>query len=387
MATLAQQLIQETKAAIYARGLAVATALGLNVTSWVAGDQTRSLYHFVSTILAALEVNVAGFMSSGFLDYATGDWLTLLAQQLFGVDRVLATYASTQVTLTNTGGGFYSIDVGAVTVKSSTNGKTYRNTSAGTLGPVGGGADVVTLDFTADEPGSASSASAAAIDALVTSMLGVTCTNATGAVGLDEEDDASLRDRCRAKLGTLSPNGPWDAYSFVVRSSALTGVTEITRARVVADSATGDVIVIVAGESGPVAGASVTAAQTAVEEWAAPLCITPAVSNASASPIAITYEIWIYDSVGETTAAIKAKIEDDLTAMFSARPIGGDIIAPATTGKLYQSLVASTIKAAWPSHIFRVSVTSPAIDTALGIDEVATISGTPTGTVNFEVTP
>jgi hypothetical protein len=43
--------------------------------------------------------------------------------------------------------------------------------------------------------------------------------------------------------------------------------------------------------------------------------------------------------------------------MFANRPIGGDIIAPATTGKLYQSLVQARSRPAYPDHTFRVVVT------------------------------
>lgn len=390
LVTLASQLVERSKTQLYEAGLAVATALGLSVTSWAPGDPTRSLYHFLADVVRDLEVNVAGYVASGFLDHATGDWLTLLAKQVYNVDRVEATYASTTVTLTNTSGGLYVLAAGDVTAQSSTSGKTYRNTSGGTLAASDGiTPTTLALDFIADEPGSDSSASATEIDTLVTTLLGVTCSNATGALGLDEEDNASLRDRCRAKLGTLSPNGPADAYSFVVRSSELTGVTDITRARVVGDSATGDVTVYVAGANGPVAGASVTAAQDAVEEWATPLTITPTVSNASGVTVNVIYELWMYASVGETQATIKAAISAALTAMFAARPIGGDIIAPAATGKLYHSLIVSTIKEVYPDHTFRVSVTSPAADTSLTIDAVAVLDhDTSTDAViNLEVDP
>jgi len=382
MASLASLLLTETKAAIYARGLGVATALGLNVTSWSPGDPTRSLYHFVSEILEALEINVAGYMSSGFLDYAQGVWLTLLAEQVYNVTRVEATYASTSVTLTNSGGGVYVIAPGDVVVRNSFSGKTYTNTTGGTLA----GLSALTLDFTADEAGAGSTSSATEIDELVTAYLGVTCSNATAAVGLDEEDDASLRDRCRAKLGTLSATGPRDAYDFVVRSSELTGVTNITKSRTVADSTTGDVTVYVAGASGAVGAGSVAAAQAAVEQWAAPLCITPTVVSCSNLVFPVTYQAWIYSSVGETTATIETKIEAKLEELFAARPIGGDIISPATTGYLYQSLITAAIRSAYPDHTFRVVVSSPAADTGLLIGECAVL-GTVTPTITLEVDP
>lgn len=383
MPTLASLLIEETKAEIYARGLAVATALGLPVTSWVAGDPTRSLYHYVAEVLSTLESMAAGFVGSGFLDYATGDWLTLLADQIYNVQRVEATYASTTVRLANTGGGIFVIAPGDVVVKNSTTGKTYTNIDGGTLlgSPLN-----LDLVFTADESGSASSADATDIDTMVTTLLGVTCSNPTAALGLDEEADTSVRERCRAKLGTLSATGPRDAYDSVVRDSTLTGNTEITRSRTVADSVTGDVTTYVAGASGAVSGAAVTAAQAAVEEWATPLCITPAVSNCSSVTIAVTYSLWLYTSVGETTATIEAAVEAALEELFAVRPIGGDIIAPATTGKIYKSLIESTIRGVYPNHAFRVSVSAPAGDTSLGINEVAAL-GVVTPTVSLEAAP
>lgn len=386
MASLASLLVQETKAQIYARGLAVAQAFGLPVTSWAPGDPTRTLYGFLAKILSDLEVNVAGYLSSGFLDYASGDWLTILAKEgVYNIDRVPATFAGTSVVLTNNGGGLYVIEPGDLVVKSPTNGRTYTNTSGGTL--ASGPTTTLPLDFVADEAGSASSAGPTEINTLVTSLLGVTCSNPTAAVGLDAEQDQPLRDRCRAKLATLSPNGPSDAYNFVVRTPSLTGSSEITRSRTSRDSTTGSVTVYVAGASGAVSGSAITAAQTAVERYATPLCITPTVVNCTSVSIAVTYEIWLYEAVGEDDASIKATIETALAAMLAARPIGGDVIPPATTGALYHSLIARTISAAYPTTTFRVQVTSPAADTALAINAVPVLSGAPTATIHREANP
>lgn len=383
MATLTSMLVTRAKATLYAAGLAVADGLGLTTTSWSAGDPTRSLYHFVAEGLETLEVMVAGFVSSGFLDHAAGDWLTILAKQFYNVDRVEATYAAVTVTLTNAGGGVFTIAAGDVRVKQSVDGQTYTNTTGGTLAALG----TLDLDFIADEAGSdGGSAFAGDIDTMVTAMLGVTCSNALAALGLDAEEDAPLRDRCRAKLGMLSPNGPADAYNYVVRSSDLTGDTTITRSRTVADDTTGEVTVYVAGAAGAVLSGAVTLAQSAVETWATPLTVTPTVVAATEVIIPVTYSVWIYSSVGATNGEITSAIEAALLAMFAARPIGGDIISPATTGKMYQSLIASTIKEAYPAHVFRVTVSAPAGDASLAVNEVATL-GTVTYTVSQEVAP
>lgn len=382
MAGLISMLVRETKEQIYSRGLAVASGLGLDVTSWIAGNPTRSTYWFLAEVLSILEVQVAGFFSSGFLDYAEKGWLTILAEQLYRVTREPATVAVTSITFTNAGGGYYDLGPGDVTVKHPVTGKTYTSTELLVLP----GGTTRTIAFAADEEGSASSAGAGEITELVTGMLGVTVTNHTACSARDEEPDPDVRARCRAKLGTLSPNGPMDAYNFVVRTPELTGNNEITRSRTDSDSTTGDVTVYVATASGGVSSPALAAALAAVTKWATPLCSTPHVVNCTGVTIAVTYEVWLYASVGESESAIKAKISDTLDAMLLARPIGGDVIAPATTGALYRSLIAATIRSAYPGHVFHVDVTTPSGDTALALNEVIA-AGVHSGTVHLETDP
>jgi hypothetical protein len=146
------------------------------------------------------------------------------------------------------------------------------------------------------------------------------------------------------------------------------------------------VTVYVADADGPVAGASVTLAQAAVERWATPQCVTPSVVSVTGVTVNVTYDAWIYDSVGIDPSDIEDAIEAALTTMFAARPIGGDIIAPASSGKLYQSLIVSTIKAVYPADTFRVTVSAPAGDTSLAISEVAVL-GSVSGTIHIEAAP
>ena len=98
--SLATLLVSHTKAEIYSFALKVATAVGLPVSSWQPGDPTRSLYHVESEFIAdALEPTVANYIASGFLDYAHGIWLKILAKQVFNVDVPDATYATADVVL------------------------------------------------------------------------------------------------------------------------------------------------------------------------------------------------------------------------------------------------------------------------------------------------
>ena len=75
-----------------------------------------------------------------------------------------------------------------------------------------------------------------------------------------------------------------------------------------------------------------------------------------------------------------------LLAAFAARPIGGDIISPATTGKIYADKLRAVIESVYEDDTFRVTMSAPSGDTALAVSEVGTL-GTVTATVTFEANP
>lgn len=392
--SLESLIIEETKETIYEYGLGIAQALGLPVTAWQAGDPSRALFHLESEVLSSLESVVAGYIRAGFLDYAAelaasapsdpaaGMWLKILAEQVYGVDVPGAVRATTDCTLTNAGGGLYDdIEIGSITARNSSTGKTYRNTNAEILEPGG----EISLTFEADEAGSESSAGVGEIDELVTEMLGVSITNPYAAVGVDEQAPSVTVQQCRDKLDSLSPNGAKGAYSYVARNSDLTGINTVTRVRVYPDSDTGDVLIYLAGPSGAVSEDDRAAVEEAILEWATPLCITPTVVSASNMTVPITYSLWIYKSVNKTAAEIAEEVEAALEEMLAGREIGGDIVPPDSTGKLYTSLIESTIRSLYP-QAFRVSVSVPTTDTSLANGEVAAL-GTVTATINLVVDP
>lgn len=383
--TLATLLVQHTKAEIYRYALGIATSIGLPVSSWQAGDPTRAQFFIEAEFLESLEAQRVGFTGSGFLDFAVGIWRPVIAKQGFNVDIPEASSATTTVTLTNTSGGVYDVDPGDLTLKNTTTGKTYHSTTGGHLPAKLAGVNG-TLDITvvADEPGSDSSAGAGEIDALVTTLGTVTCSNALAAIGVDEQDWSITKQQCLDKLGPLSPNGPKEAFAFVARNAALTGTNAITDARVYGDSEFGEVTVYLRGPSGAVAEADRALVETAILKNATTLCVTPTVLSCTNVVVAITYSLNLYKSSNKTAAEAAADIEVALEALFAARPIGGDIAAPAT-GKLYRSLIESTILRVFPKA-FNVVVSLPAGDTPLLKNEVAAL-GTVTPTVTLVVDP
>jgi hypothetical protein len=383
--SLATLLVKQAKAAFYETALAIAETVGLNVSTWQVGDPTRAQFHLQSEALEALDSLRADFTASGFLDYATGIWLKILAHQVYGIEVPEASAATTDVVLTNTGGGLYAdIEAGDLTFKNSTTEKTYHNTTGGTL--AAGPGTTLTITVVADEAGSDSSAGAGEIDEMVTQLLGVTCTNPTAAIGTDEQDESVTRDQCRAKLASLSANGPKGAYAYVLRNPELSGLTYVPRVRTYSDSDIGEVRIIVAGPSGAISAGDRALAEAAVLAYATPLCITPVVQSAANVTVAITYELWIYARSNKTATEAAADVAAALAARFADLPIGGDVIPPSTTGKLYRSLVESTILATFGDDAFRVSVTVPAGDTTISDDQVAAL-GTVTPTIHIVVDP
>jgi len=342
--------VAETADKILAHGLNIARIVGLPVTSWRTGDPTRSLYLFVAESLETYELKVTEYILSGFRSTWTGDWATVAAKETYNVDRIEADHATPTATLTNGGGGFFEIESeGDLRVKNTSTGKTYHNTSLGTLGS----GDTVTFELIADEAGSDSTTGVDEIDALVTTMGGVVIDSSTAAVASDEETPPELSERCGDTLGALSPDGPPDAYTYVATNSDLTGVTDVKRARSVGNNATGNVTLWLASSNGPVATASVTAVQSAIEQWATPLCITPTAQKGTQVTI---------NTVGTVTGTVPSGFE--ATAKAAVDLYLSTLAISDGTDAITISKLSSVILVALPTAT-GVVLTTPTGDVAL----------------------
>lgn len=393
--SLSELTAPATRADVQAAIYRVLGVMGVNTTSWAAGAVVRTLTVGVSAILSGLSQLQAQIAQSGFMPVATGDWLTLTAKYVYAVDRLDATFAAGQLTLSNAGGGIYIVDAGDLIVATPTtpdprSGKTYRNDAAFTLGA---GA-TITVPITAVEAGSDSTTGAATITVLVTSLLNVTCSNPTALVGLDVESDAALRVRCSEKLGALSPMGPWDAYAYAARNAhRSTGEPcGVTRTRTLKDGF-GNVTLVIANSSGAVLGTigdlttDIGAVDEAVQQLAAPLAVTAHTESATAVTQAVTYELWAYNTSGLSDEQIKLAVADKLSAFTAGQPIGGNTLLPSdTTGYVWGDAIKAAIASTLPEQIFHVIVTVPAGDVALTLTQVMAL-GTPTGTVHQVVSP
>jgi hypothetical protein len=348
-----------TEAEFIALGLELAVAVGLPVESWRVGDPTHTMLQQLSETLATRDVVSAAYAKSAFLSEAEGDWLTVTAKQVFGVERTEATYATAVVTVDNAGGGVYPLEIGAVTFEASVSKATYRSTEAVTIGA---GETGVEIEVVADVAGSGGSAAVDEIDSLVTTLTGVNVVSSTAAVGLDEQASSALVTDCENTLGALSPNGPNDAYEYVATKASLTGVDDITRANAVGDSTAGLGSVYLAGASGVVAGASVVAAQAAIDIWATPLGFTPTAVSATASPLALTATV----NGDDIPADFEATISTEFGVVLAAERIGDTI-----TRSQLLSMVQVLLNGLGATNL-SVVLSAPAADVVLLESEFAT---------------
>ncbi len=345
----------EAKATLYA----VCVALGLPTTGWLSGAVVRTLIAVVAVVISGMSRLIARIARGGFRTLAEGDWLTLLAKDQYGLDRIGAEYATGTVRLTKTGGAVYTLDPGDVILKHNSNQVFYTNRDAISLA----GATTVDAVFVAMAAGSASDAAIGEITQFVTPLNGVTASNTTAFQGQDQESDADLRARCAAQFASLSPAGPADAYTITAKASNLSGILIGINRVVVQNISPGFVKVLCAkraGEITPQEETQVTADLQAIT----PIGITSYAVTATAMPTIIRYTAYAYQS-NSTALAIKQKITTALIAWLETRPIGGD------NGGLWVSAIHSVILNADPS-IYRVALALPAADITMSPTWVAT---------------
>lgn len=377
---------EDVKRSIYS----VLASTGVSTTSWKPGGVVRTLIAGVSIVGSALSRLTAKLAQSGFLSTAQGDWLGQVAANVYNVTPQGATFATTPVTLVNTGGGVYSFDPGDLQVLNPTTKEAYFNTGTVTIGSGATVENVIVQAFTA---GSKGTSYAGEISAFQTAGLSpnVTVTNPFAAIGTDAESDPAVRQRCLDKLGSLSPNGPSDAYAYVARSAVDQNGAPvgITRVRVVNDGF-GNVDVYLATNQGGVVGTvgdlntNLGIVDDAMQRQAAPLAVTLNTFSAVPKPINITYTIWLYNTSGLTEVQIKDVIAKHLEDFIVVQPIGGNLIGVAS-GRIYFTAIEAAVGGATtdqgvPLLPMKVQVTTPTGDLLLNPNEAPTI-GTINGTI------
>ena len=364
MTTSFSTLTTPTTAAQYlSQILATLAAQGFPVTAWQAGNAGRTLASADAAALADLRAVIADVARGGYLDTATGDWLTLLAAGLFDLTRTAAVFAVGSVTLSCVStAGPYSITAGALVVTDGT--RRWRSTNTTTLTLPSSGSLVV--EVRAESPGATYNVSGSTLltTPVSPSLAGVSVTAATSWIttaGASEESDASLRVRCRARWGTLGRGANDSAYVYWARTGHSV-VSDVTRAAVVWGAGDGKLTVYLAGPAGPVSGGAV-ATVAAWIDTNKPGTDDPTIASATARVVSLIATVTV--TAASDSTANRALATDALTAYFASLDIGEDV----DLGRLYEAFYAA-------AGVLDVDISQPVADTSVNNDEIATLSAT-----------
>lgn len=302
--------------------LTIAADLGLPTTAWQPIDPLRTFATTNATIVSQYSTIINLIAQGGYASYAaiipgTGtavdangydtNWMDLRALDQYNVTRIQAGYAATTVSLVSANASPYGpYAPGTLHFQSPLGGQpTYSNSSTVTV--LANTTTTVAIVADAGFPGPSGNIPQGTVLVLVTTLVGVTVSPlGSAASATSQETNALLLKRCQNKLGSLSPNGPSQAYQYVVTSlptpgsqlpdgSTWTGPTAlnpygvrtaIDRSQTVLNTGAGVVDVYVANASGAPEGC-VQAAISSVTNASPPIVSTTPTHGLSDGDFAI----------------------------------------------------------------------------------------------------
>ena len=298
LVTLAQLVTPVTFAEALSDELTIAAGLGLPTTAWQPIDPVRTFFTTTAQTVVDYSVNINLIAQGGYASYAATipgvdanvdadgyetTWMDLRASDQYNVRRIEAGQGAGTVPLVNSTTSTFASPyaTGTLHFQSPLGGQpTFTNSEPVTI--TASGTTSVPIVADASFPGSAGNVANGTTLILVTPLIGVTVSPLAAAiVATAQETNAQLLTRCQNKLGSLSPNGPSQAYQYVVTSLPVIGsllptgaqwtdpttqypygvTAAVTRAATVLNVGSGIIDVYVANGAGPVSGCSQLAIQ------------------------------------------------------------------------------------------------------------------------------
>lgn len=310
-----------------------------NALSWEDGSTPSALIEIESDALCDFQQGTKQILDSGFNEWARGDALAAISDQVYGNEKRAGQQLIGIITLTDGGAGPFTFDPTSESFSIGQGGNVYD----GIPDPTGTVTGNITLPqngsckvfVKATDVGASFNAAVGTINTFARGPLpGVTVTNASDWLsqlgtqpGADAESDDSLKARNRSQWGTLGVGSPAGAYESLARDADVT----ITRVSVFSNIDMldpGTVTVIVAGDGGALSPSVVLAAQnniapaqiggTNIPETAR--CIVASASNFTIPVVATLYIQSEYN-----TPAFQAQIIANVATFQKAIPIGGKV--------------------------------------------------------------
>ncbi len=363
-----------TAAQFRAKMVAELIVLGIPADKWIAGGVASSLLTVASIMLALTSTLVSTTIKGFFLPTATGDGLKALAFYVYGVDVPDASFATGVVTLTNSGGGIYPYVAGAYFAKNPTTGQTYTNSANFSLGAN------ATLDvpMRAVNVGSIANSVPGSVTVNVTSLTGVTVTNAAAFVGVDSPTDDAIRSLCLNRLASLSVRGVRNVYAYAIQTAInpiTMGPVNINRWTISESSHYGTVTMYVAAPSGAPDANDLTGIRTRVEAVARPSGVEVDVLGATEAAYSPTIAAYVRVPAGVLQATVKDAVDAAVLTYITAYPIGG-VTAADDAHSSFTGLFGDGIVGAIAQGVTSVGGTLLSVrgasDLALTVAQVAT---------------
>lgn len=286
-------------------------------TNYVPGDPLRTLLELAGEGIADVERLAAVLAEAGYLQTASGSWLSLLTESDYGIGRQASTFARGTVRLVAAPGAAINVPSGLIVGTAS--GLKYFTTEGGTV-PAGGILDVPVV---AEQPGSVYNVAVGGVSRLHTPLPGLAVTNLAGwltAAGAEEESDAALRRRASLRWAERGGGATRDAYEY----AALSAHPAVDRVAVLDEHPRGQgtVDVVVWGSGG--IGLEVVAAVDAAVQQRRPLTADVLVYAANERVVPVGLEI--YAPFGDRLT-IEAEVHRNLDALQRGLGIGERLYA------------------------------------------------------------
>lgn len=235
LVTLNSLVIPVTYAEALSNAMGIAAELGLPTTAWQPIDPLLTVISTNAQIVSDYSVTINNLAQGAYASYAAiipgvdsnvdaqgyeTTWMDLRAYDQYGVLRIEAGQATATVTLVNATASTFGSPYlpGTLHFQSPLGTQpTFTNLETVTMAPNASTSLVIAAD--AAFTGALGNVPNGTTLTLVTALIGVTVSPLSAAiVSTPQETNAQLLLRCQNKLGSLSPNGPSQAYQYVVTS-------------------------------------------------------------------------------------------------------------------------------------------------------------------------
>lgn len=352
VSSVTEILVAKTADTLVTEQLAVMAAADppLPVTAYQPGSTALTLIEAEAEALADVHTTVGQLGASAFLGEATGDWLTLRAKSTFDLDRILASYTVGTVTLASTVlAGAVTITPGALVI-STTGGLLYRSTNTTSITVAQ--AAFATVPMRAEGSGTDYNVSLAGATIVTPAAAGLSVSAASGVSWItttarNEETDAELVTRCRARWATLAVAGCGTraAYTYNLLSALMVdGVTScgVTRVGFLAPPGDGSVPIRIAGSSGLLTNGQRDDARLWIADRK-PITDTPVIEHAGTVAVNLTGSTVTFKA-GYNTAGNRSAVRTAIETYVNAFSMGDDIDTPL----LDESAIAAAIYASVP---------------------------------------